>query len=66
MPSHDDDEFERWQKEVRETEAEAEAELMKHDPLAGNDDPDRPSTPPVGEHEYTDDDSQMLERMMRE
>lgn len=56
VPAHDDNEFERWQKEVRETEAEAEAELMKHDPLAGNDDPDRPSTPPEGEHEFTDDD----------
>lgn len=58
MPPHDDDEFEKWQKEVREAEAEAEAEaeFMKHDPLVGNDDQDRPSTPPEGEEEFTDDD----------
>ncbi|XP_058215543.1 splicing factor U2AF-associated protein 2 isoform X1 [Rhododendron vialii] len=52
VPPHDDDEFEKWQKEVRE--AEAEAEFMK--PLVGNDDQDRPSTPPEGEEEFTDDD----------
>ncbi|KAG5549494.1 hypothetical protein RHGRI_014731 [Rhododendron griersonianum] len=58
VPPHDDDEFEKWQKEVREAEAEAEAEaeFMKHDPLVGNDDQDRPSTPPEGEEEFTDDD----------
>lgn len=56
VPPHDDDEFEKWQKEVREAEAEAEAELTKRDPLATNDDPDRPSTPPEGEEEFTDDD----------
>lgn len=59
-PHDDDDEFEKWQKEVREAEAEAEAkaetEFIKHDPLAGNDDSDRPSTPPEGEEEFTDDD----------
>ncbi|KMT14698.1 hypothetical protein BVRB_4g074650 [Beta vulgaris subsp. vulgaris] len=50
-----DDEFEKWQKEVKE--AEAEAEMLKYD--SGNVDgvdPERPSTPPEGEEEFTDDD----------
>ncbi|GMP99156.1 hypothetical protein CsSME_00046743 [Camellia sinensis var. sinensis] len=58
VPSNNDDEFEKWQKEVSEAEAEAEAEVevLKHDPTASNDDTDRPSTPPEGEEEFTDDD----------
>ncbi|XP_057471327.1 uncharacterized protein LOC130760141 isoform X2 [Actinidia eriantha] len=62
VPSNTDDEFETWQKEVREAEAEAdaeaeaEAEFLEHDRTAGNDDPDRPLTPPEGEEEFTDDD----------
>ena len=63
VPSNTDDEFEKWQKEVREAEAEAEAaavaEFLEHDRTAGNDDPDRPSTPPEGEEEFTDDDGTM-------
>ncbi|CAN7067979.1 unnamed protein product [Brassica rapa subsp. trilocularis] len=42
-----EDEFEKWQKEIQE--AEAEAERLK-------DDQDRPSSPPEGEDEFTDDD----------
>ncbi|GFZ14332.1 RNA binding (RRM/RBD/RNP motifs) family protein [Actinidia rufa] len=56
VPFNTDDEFEKWQKEVREAEAEAEAEFFERDPTAGNGDPDRPSTPPEGEEEFTDDD----------
>ncbi|KAK1266740.1 hypothetical protein QJS04_geneDACA015564 [Acorus gramineus] len=71
----DDDEFVKWQKEV--TEAEAEAEALKRGASAmdssmfnqpGNwsgearqrekmdDTNDRPTTPPDGEEEFTDDD----------
>jgi hypothetical protein len=46
--ANDADEFEKWQREVRQAEAEAEQEV--------NDDQDRPSTPPEGEEEFTDDD----------
>ncbi|CAI9090800.1 OLC1v1025655C2 [Oldenlandia corymbosa var. corymbosa] len=46
--SRDEDEFEKWQREVREAEADAEQET--------NDEPERPSTPPDGEKEFTDDD----------
>ncbi|CAK9148415.1 unnamed protein product [Ilex paraguariensis] len=53
-PSKDDDEFEKWQKELRE--AQGEAEVLPHNPTAGNDDYERPSTPPEGEEEFTDDD----------
>ncbi|XP_011077112.1 splicing factor U2AF-associated protein 2 isoform X3 [Sesamum indicum] len=48
VTSNEEDEFEKWQREVRE--AEAEAEVNK------NDDQDRPTTPPEGEEEFTDDD----------
>ncbi|XP_051140120.1 splicing factor U2AF-associated protein 2 isoform X2 [Andrographis paniculata] len=44
--SNNEDDFEKWQREVREAEAEAEV----------NDDPERPATPPEGEEEFTDDD----------
>lgn len=58
-----DDEFEKWQKEVREAEAAAEADGLNSGILSGNVggdfgefDHDRPSTPPEGEEEFTDDD----------
>lgn len=55
-----DDEFEKWQKEVREAEAEAEVENgLLNSSAAGvsrEDDTERPSTPPEGEEEFTDDD----------
>lgn len=47
-----EDEFEKWQKEIQE--AEAEAERLKNG--AVEDDQDRPSSPPEGEDEFTDDD----------
>ncbi|GAA0168075.1 RNA splicing factor [Lithospermum erythrorhizon] len=43
-----DDEFEKWKREVKEAEAEAEKEAI--------DAQERPSTPPDGETEFTDDD----------
>lgn len=59
-----DDDFAKWEKEVREAEAEVEA--LKHgnnDQLGDGvherteaDPDDRPSTPPDGEEEFTDDD----------
>ncbi|KAL8544651.1 hypothetical protein ACS0TY_005039 [Phlomoides rotata] len=48
VASNEEDEFEKWQREVREAEAEAEANI--------NDDQERPTTPPDGEEEFTDDD----------
>lgn len=50
-----DDEFERWQNEVKSAEAEAEVEagVDKREPA---DDDERPSSPPDGEDEFTDDD----------
>ncbi|XP_008800767.2 splicing factor U2AF-associated protein 2 isoform X2 [Phoenix dactylifera] len=63
----DEDDFMKWQKEVREAEAEAEA--LKHGTLTGGSGQgegeqegivvgpdDRPGTPPDGEEEFTDDD----------
>ncbi|KAJ6982827.1 splicing factor U2AF-associated protein 2 isoform X2 [Populus alba] len=57
----DEDEFEKWQREVKE--AEAEAERLKNGSLPGNtgddfgiDDSDRILSPPDGEDEFTDDD----------
>ncbi|KAG5237366.1 splicing factor U2AF-associated protein [Salix suchowensis] len=57
----DEDEFEKWQREVKE--AEAEAERLKNGSLSGNtaddfgiDDSDRILSPPDGEDEFTDDD----------
>ncbi|KAL5580101.1 hypothetical protein UlMin_012543 [Ulmus minor] len=59
VPSNDD-EFEKWQKEVREAEAEAEAQTGSLSSNAGGafveGDIERPSTPPEGEEEFTDDD----------
>ncbi|KAL6516774.1 hypothetical protein OROHE_018062 [Orobanche hederae] len=48
VTSNEEDEFEKWQREVREAEAEAE--------VNANDDHERPTTPPGGEEEFTDDD----------
>ncbi|KAL3653983.1 hypothetical protein CASFOL_003664 [Castilleja foliolosa] len=48
VPSNEEDDFEKWQREVREAEAEAETNV--------NDDQERPTTPPEGEEEFTDDD----------
>ncbi|GMI78852.1 EARLY FLOWERING 9 [Hibiscus trionum] len=63
-PSNDadgSDEFEKWQREIRE--AEAEAERLKNGSVSRStgddfsfDDQDRPLTPPEGEEEFTDDD----------
>ncbi|KAK8562221.1 hypothetical protein V6N13_148676 [Hibiscus sabdariffa] len=63
VPSHyadGSDEFEKWQREIRE--AEAEAERLKNGSVSRSigegfsfDDQDRPLTPPEGE-EFTDDD----------
>ncbi|GFP95776.1 hiv tat-specific factor 1 homolog, partial [Phtheirospermum japonicum] len=50
VASNEEDEFDKWQREVREAEAEAEAEANI------NDDQERPTTPPEGEEEFTDDD----------
>ncbi|KAL8166228.1 hypothetical protein V2J09_007727, partial [Rumex salicifolius] len=64
--SSTEDEFEKWQKEVQQ--AEAEAEMLKNGSApndigginrltaSGLDDQDRPTTPPEGEEEFTDDD----------
>ncbi|KAM3703612.1 hypothetical protein ACJW31_04G110500 [Castanea mollissima] len=58
-----DDEYEKWQEVVGEAEAAAEADGLKSEFLSGNFggdsgefDLDRPSTPPEGEEEFTDDD----------
>ncbi|RAL41931.1 unnamed protein product [Cuscuta campestris] len=45
---NDEDEFEKFQKEIKQAEAEAEQEI--------NGDIERPSTPPEGEEEFIDDD----------
>ncbi|KAL9234850.1 hypothetical protein vseg_009671 [Gypsophila vaccaria] len=52
-----DDEFEKWQNEVKAAEAEAEM-LKNNDTATGEDDFEqaRPSTPPEGEEEFVDDD----------
>lgn len=46
-PTNNDDEYEKFQKEVKEAEAEVQTSDF---------DQDRPSTPPEGEEEFTDDD----------
>ncbi|GER51329.1 splicing factor U2AF-associated protein [Striga asiatica] len=48
--SKEEDEFKKWQREVSEAEAEAEAEVSV------NVENERPTTPPEGEEEFTDDD----------
>ncbi|TKY52034.1 HIV Tat-specific factor 1-like [Spatholobus suberectus] len=61
VPADDVDEFERWQKEIKE--AEAQVEGSEFESFSGNvgssaagADSERPSTPPEGEEEFTDDD----------
>ncbi|KAL8111002.1 hypothetical protein AgCh_026677 [Apium graveolens] len=55
LPSNND-EYEQWQKEVMEAEAQAQAEMLKAESKEQADDAERPSTPPDGEEEFTDDD----------
>ncbi|BAT94888.1 hypothetical protein LR48_Vigan747s001900 [Vigna angularis] len=61
VSAHDVDEFERWEKEIKE--AEAQVEGSDFGSFSGNvgstaagEDSERPSTPPEGEEEFTDDD----------
>ena len=61
MSNHDNDEFERWQNEIKEAEAQQEwSGYESHSNNVGDDlgvaDSDRPLTPPEGEEEFTDDD----------
>lgn len=64
VPENDDDDFSKWEAEVKAAEMEAEALKHSANSLLGNAvyenteaDPDnRPSTPPDGEEEFTDDD----------
>lgn len=61
MSTHDNDEFERWQNEIKEAEAQVEGsefESVSSNVGAelGGGDSDRPLTPPEGEEEFTDDD----------
>ncbi|XP_019083831.1 PREDICTED: HIV Tat-specific factor 1-like [Camelina sativa] len=53
-----EDEFEKWQREIKE--AEAEAERLKNGSVSGTelveDDHESASSPPEGEDEFTDDD----------
>lgn len=57
VPSNDD-EFEKWQKEIGEAEGEAEGGSLSGTSAGAlaEDVNDRPSTPPEGEEEFTDDD----------
>ncbi|CAL0316648.1 unnamed protein product [Lupinus luteus] len=55
--ANDIDEFERWQNEIKEAEAQVEDSQVGS--FSGNvceADPERPTTPPEGEQEFTDDD----------
>lgn len=56
--NNDDDELEKYQKEVGETEATAEVSSPSASRNFGmvDGDLDRPTTPPEGEEEFTDDD----------
>ncbi|KAK7356793.1 hypothetical protein VNO80_16070 [Phaseolus coccineus] len=61
VSADDVDEFERWEKEIQE--AEAQVEGSDFGSFAGNvggtaagEDSERPTTPPEGEEEFTDDD----------
>lgn len=55
VSADDVDEFERWQKEIQEAEAQVEGSGNVGDSVAEADF-ERPSTPPEGEEEFTDDD----------
>jgi len=52
--AEDVDEFEKWQKEIKEAEAQVEASEFSGGGVG--EDVERPSTPPDGEEEFTDDD----------
>jgi HIV Tat-specific factor 1 len=55
----DVDEFEKWQKEIKEAEAQVEASefgSFAGDVGVAGEEFERPSTPPEGEEEFTDDD----------
>ncbi|KAK7269053.1 hypothetical protein RIF29_21768 [Crotalaria pallida] len=53
----DADEFERFQNEIKEAEAQVEGrQVGSFSDDAGQVEPERPSTPPEGEQEFTDDD----------
>ncbi|PNY06988.1 hiv tat-specific factor 1-like protein [Trifolium pratense] len=55
----DVDEFEKWQKEIKEAEAQVEASefgSFSGDVGVAGEESERPSTPPDGEEEFTDDD----------
>ncbi|XP_019427745.1 PREDICTED: splicing factor U2AF-associated protein 2-like isoform X1 [Lupinus angustifolius] len=57
VSGNDVDEFERWQNEIKEAEAQAEgSQVGSFSGNVGEADPERPSTPPEGEEEFTDDD----------
>ncbi|KAK4785184.1 hypothetical protein SAY86_001873 [Trapa natans] len=51
-----EDEFQKWQKEVREAEGDPDGVGLKNGSLSTEDDLTRPTTPPEGEEEFTDDD----------
>lgn len=60
-PADDVDEFEKWQREIKEAEAQVEgSEFGSFSREVGGGvavaDSERPSTPPDGEEEFTDDD----------
>lgn len=61
VSAQDVDEFEKWQKEIQEAEAQVEgSEFGSFTADVGGSvagaDSERPSTPPDGEDEFTDDD----------
>ncbi|KAI4302074.1 hypothetical protein L6164_035291 [Bauhinia variegata] len=61
VSTHDNDEFERWQNEIKEAETQAEGINFGSVPSnvvdeVGGGNSDRPMTPPDGEEEFTDDD----------
>ncbi|XP_027365394.1 splicing factor U2AF-associated protein 2 isoform X2 [Abrus precatorius] len=61
VSAHDVDEFERWQKEIKEAEAQVEGSVFggfsgNVDGSVAGADLERPSTPPEGEEEFIDDD----------
>ncbi|CAM8960158.1 unnamed protein product [Rhodiola kirilowii] len=63
VPPSGENEFERWQEEVRKAETEAQAEMQNPgstfkavDDISNLDDDERPNSPPEGEDEFVDDD----------
>ena len=53
--AEDEDEFEKWQTEIKEAEAQVEASEFGGGGVVGEDF-ERPSTPPDGEEEFTEED----------